>query len=182
MVIEKDRVVTIDYELKGADGEVLDSSRGSEPLVYIQGAENIISGLERRLAGKKAGDELACVIPAAEAYGERDDKLVFEVSRSDFGDNAEVEAGMQFYAQGPSGAQLVTVLALEGDKVKLDANHPLAGEELHFDVKVVDVREATAEELEHGHIHQGCGCGCEGGDDCSDEGCGCEGGDCGCGR
>src|SRR5512145_1589942 len=106
MVIEKDRVVTIDYELKGADGEVLDSSRGSEPLVYIQGAENIIPGLERRLAGKQAGDEVACVIPAVEAYGERDDSLVFEVSRSDFGDKAEVEAGMQFYAQGPSGAQL----------------------------------------------------------------------------
>jgi FKBP-type peptidyl-prolyl cis-trans isomerase SlyD len=176
MVIEKDRVVTIDYELTGTDGEVLDSSRGSEPFVYIHGNNNIIPGLERQLAGKKAGDVLDCVVPAAEAYGERDESLVFDVSRSNFGEGAEIEVGMQFHAHSPAGSQLVTVLGVDGDRITLDANHPLAGEELHFNVKIVDVREATAEELAHGHIHQGCDCG---GGECSDEDCGCSGEGCG---
>jgi FKBP-type peptidyl-prolyl cis-trans isomerase SlyD len=181
MVIEKDRVVTIDYELKDVDGEVLDSSRGAEPLVYIHGNENIIPGLERQLVGKKAGDQVACVVPASEAYGERDDELVFEVPKSEFGDEAELEIGMQFHAHGEGGSKIVTVLGIEGDKVKLDANHPLAGEELHFDVKIVDVREATAEELEHGHVHQDCDCDGECEDGCGDEECGCgHDGGCGC--
>lgn len=182
MVIEKDRVVTIDYELKDAGGEVLDSSGGAEPLVYLHGNENIIPGLERQLAGKKAGDSVSCVVPAGEAYGERDDALVFEVPKSQFGDGAEIEIGMQFQAHGEDGARIVTVLGIDGDKVKLDANHPLAGEELHFSVKIVDVREATAEELEHGHIHSGCGCGGDCDEDCGDEECGCgHDGDGGCG-
>jgi FKBP-type peptidyl-prolyl cis-trans isomerase SlyD len=180
MVIEKDRVVTIDYELKDSGGEVLDSSGGSDPLVYLHGNENIIPGLERRLAGKKAGDQVACVVPASEAYGERDEALVFEVSKSEFGDGAEIEIGMQFHAHGDGGTRLVTVLGMEGDKVKLDANHPLAGTELHFNVKIVDVREATAEEISHGHIHSGCDCGGDCDEDCGDEECGC-GHDDGCG-
>jgi FKBP-type peptidyl-prolyl cis-trans isomerase SlyD len=181
MVIEKDRVVTIDYELKSASGEVLDSSKGSDPLVYLHGNENIIPGLERQLLGKAAGDQLSCVVPAVEAYGERDEELIFEVSKAEFGDGAELEVGMQFHAHAEEGgSRIVTVLGIDGDKVKLDANHPLAGEELHFSVKVVDVREATADEISHGHIHQECGCGGECGEDCGDEECGC-GNDGGCG-
>lgn len=176
MVIEKDRVVTIDYKLQDSEGAVLDSSEGSEPLVYIHGNENIIVGLEKHLAGKQAGDKVDCVVPAAEAYGERDDSLVFKVAKSEF-DGADVEIGMQFEAQGEDGAQVVTVIAVEGDEVSIDANHPLAGENLHFDVKIVEVREATKEEIEHGHVHGGCSCG-ECGDECEDEGCGC--GDEGC--
>jgi FKBP-type peptidyl-prolyl cis-trans isomerase SlyD len=183
MVIEKDRVVTIDYKLQDSKGEVIDSSEGSDPLVYIHGNDNIIAGLEKHLVGKKAGDKVKCVVPAKEAYGERDDSLVFTVSKSEFGEGSPIEPGMQFEAHGEDGAQIVTVVGIEGDEVKIDANHPLAGEELHFSVEVKDVREATAEELEHGHVHGGCACGCEGGcgegeecgDGCGDgeEGCGC---------
>jgi FKBP-type peptidyl-prolyl cis-trans isomerase SlyD len=176
MVIEKDRVATIDYSLKNSGGEVLDSSEGAEPLVYLHGNDNIIAGLEKHLVGKKAGDKVDCVVPAKEGYGERDDSLVFKVKRSEFGEGAEIEVGMQFEAHGEDGAQIVTVAGIEGDDVTIDANHPLAGVELHFAVSVVDVREATAEELEHGHVHGGCEC--EGG--CGDDDCGCDH-DSGCG-
>lgn len=181
MVIEKDRVVTIDYKLRDAAGEVLDASDASDPLVYLHGNNNIIAGLEKHLQGKQAGDEVSCVVPAVDAYGERDDALVFKVQKSDFGPGAEIDVGMQFEAHGEEGAQIVTVTGIEGDEVTVDANHPLAGEELHFTVKVVGVREATAEELEHGHVHGMCECGCD--HDCEDGGCedsGCEDGGCGC--
>jgi FKBP-type peptidyl-prolyl cis-trans isomerase SlyD len=177
MVIEKDRVVSIDYKLQSASGQVIDSSEGSPPLVYLHGNENIIAGLEKHLLGKKVGDKVQCVVPAKEGYGERDDSLVFKVSKGEFGPGVEIEPGMQFEAHGEGGAQIVTVLGIDGDEVTIDANHPLAGQELHFTVEVKDIREATAEELTHGHIHSGCDCGCEG--DCDEEeGCGHEG--CGC--
>jgi FKBP-type peptidyl-prolyl cis-trans isomerase SlyD len=177
MVIEKDRVVTIDYKLHDAAGGVLDSSEASDPLIYLHGNENIIAGLEKHLLGKKAGDELVCVVPAKEGYGERDEALVFKVTKSEFGEGTPIELGMQFEAHGEDGAQIVTVMGIDGDEVTIDANHPLAGEELHFSVKVVDVREATAEELEHGHVHGGCDCdeGCHDGHGhgCGDGGCDC---------
>jgi len=181
MIVEKDRVVSIDYSLKDDGGNLIDSSESSEPLVYLHGNGNIIPGLEKQLAGKKAGDRVNCVIDPAEGYGEHDESLVFKVAKSEF-DGADVEVGMQFEAHGEDGAQIVTVVAVEGDEVTIDANHPLAGEKLHFDVKVVEVREASAEELEHGHVHGGCSCGdeCECGDE-GDEGCSCGGG-CGCGN
>lgn len=171
MIVEKDRVVSIDYTLRDNGGNLIDSSEGSEPLTYLHGNGNIIPGLEKELAGKKAGDSLTCVITAADAYGERDDSLVFKVAKKEF-DGADVEVGMQFEAHGDEGAQVVTVVSVQGDEVTIDANHPLAGEQLHFDVKVVEVREASSEELEHGHVHGGCSC-----EDCGD---GCEDGSCGC--
>jgi FKBP-type peptidyl-prolyl cis-trans isomerase SlyD len=183
MVIEKDRVVSIDYKLRDSKGEVIDASEASEPLIYLHGNNNIIAGLEKHLMGKTTGDEVACVVSAKEGYGERDESLVFKVSKSDFGEGAAIELGMQFEAHGEEGAQIVTVMAIEGDQVTIDANHPLAGEELHFTVKVVDVREATAEELQHGHVHGGCECGEGCGDGCGEgEGCGdgCGQGGCGC--
>jgi len=185
MTIEKDRVVTIDYKLQDSEGEVLDSSEGSEPLVYLHGNDNIIPGLEKHLAGKKAGDDVDCLVPAAEAYGLHDDSLVMKVKKGDFGPDAKIEAGMQFEAHGEGGAQIVTVVGMDGDEVTIDANHPLAGEDLHFTVKVVDVREASAEELQHGHVHAACGCGCGDEDECGEgcgdgeEACGCGGGCCG---
>lgn len=185
MVIEKDRVVTIDYKLQDSSGQVIDSSEGSAPLVYIHGNENIITGLEKHLVGKQAGDKVSCVVPAKEGYGERDDSLVFKVTKAEFGDGAEIEEGMQFEAHGEGGAQIVTVVSIAGDEVTIDANHPLAGEELHFTVDVKEVREATPEELAHGHMHGDCDCGCEGdcgeGDCGEDDGCGHEHGEgCGC--
>jgi FKBP-type peptidyl-prolyl cis-trans isomerase SlyD len=163
MVIEKNRVVSIDYTLKDDDGEVLDSSEGSDPLVYLHGNDNIIPGLEKHLDGKKAGDSLSCVVPAAEAYGDYDDELVFEVPRDKFQDMGELEVGMQFRTD--SGPGVVTVTKIEKDTITVDANHPLAGENLHFDVKVMDIREATSEELSKGHPHHECGCD----GDCEDE-------------
>ncbi len=185
MVIQKDRVVTLDYSLSDSEGEIIDSSAGADPLVYLHGNENIIPGLEKHLEGKSAGDAVKCVVPAAEGYGERDEDLIFKVGKADFGPGADIQVGMQFEAHGEEGAQIVTVLSIDDDQVTIDANHPLAGEELHFDVKVVDVRDATAEELEHGHVHSESGCGCggecgEGDCECEDGECGDEGG-CGCG-
>ena len=98
MDIKKDRVVTIDYNLRDAAGKLIDSSDEAQPLVYLHGNDNIIPGLEKHLEGKQAGQEVSCVVPAAEAYGERDESLVFKVSRKDFGDNAEISPGMQLYS------------------------------------------------------------------------------------
>jgi FKBP-type peptidyl-prolyl cis-trans isomerase SlyD len=180
MDIKKDRVVTIEYNLRDEAGRLLDSSEGGEPLVYLHGNENIIPGLEKHLEGKVPGDAVDCNVPATDAYGERDENLVFKVAKKDFGESTEIAPGMQFEAHGEEGAQIVTVVSIDGDQVTIDANHPLAGENLHFDVKVVDVREATKEELEHGHVHQESGCAecgddCDCGDDCScgDDGCEC---------
>jgi FKBP-type peptidyl-prolyl cis-trans isomerase SlyD len=175
MDIKKDKVVTIDYSLRDAAGKLLDSSDGSEPLIYLHGNDNIIPGLEKHLEGKTTGDSLSCVVPAVEAYGERDESLVFKVSKKDFGENVEIAPGMQFEAHGDDGSQIVTVVNIAGEDVTIDANHPLAGETLHFDVKVLNIREATGEELEHGHVHaaEGCGCGCGDGE-CGDGECDCE--------
>jgi len=186
MTIEKDRVVSIAYELKGADGVTIDRSDG-EPLVYLHGNDNIIPGLERELEGRKAGDRVQCVVKPADGYGERDAELVFAVPRKEFADMSRIEVGMQFQASQEDGVHVVTVVGIEGDEVKVDANHPLAGQTLHFDVTVQDVREATAEELEHGHVHGDHECGCECGEECGDEcgeGCGdeaCDDAGCGCG-
>jgi FKBP-type peptidyl-prolyl cis-trans isomerase SlyD len=184
MDIQKNRVVSIDYMLKNSSGQIIDQSDG-EPLVYLHGNENIITGLEKHLEGKKTGDSVNCVIAPAEAYGERDDELVFTVSKKDFAEPDKIEIGMQFQTQEEDGVRVVTVVGLADDEVKIDANHPLAGQSLHFAVTVKDVREASAEELEHGHVHghshgdHECGCGCDDEDSCGDGSCDDEGG-CGC--
>lgn len=184
MIIQKDRVVSIDYELKDGTGALIDRSEG-EPLVYLHGNENIIPGLERQLEGKKAGDKVDCVIAPADGYGERDDELVFAVSPSDFAEPGKVEVGMQFQAHQEDGVRIVTVVGVSKDEIKVDANHPLAGKDLHFSVTVKEVRDASEEELKHGHVHgeHECGCGCGDGE-CGEDGCGCGDGECdeeGCG-
>ena len=177
MVVEKNRVVSIEYELKNAKGDVIDSSIGSDTLEYLHGNQNLIPGLERELEGKKVNDSLTCTIAPADAYGERDDELVFNVPRADFADADKIEVGMQFQAQQPDGVHIVTVVGLSDEEVTVDANHPLAGESLHFAVTVKNIREATEAEISQGHLHGGCDCGCEG--DCDDgdcgDGCGCGG-------
>lgn len=154
MQIENEKVVSIDYTLSNPDGQVLDSSQGRGPLTYLQGRGNIIPGLERQLEGKSQGDEVRVTVPAADAYGERDERLVQAVPRDAFKGVDKVEAGMRFQATGPNGAQgIVTVLKVDPDQITIDANHPLAGVPLTFDVKVVEVRDATADEKTHGHAH-----------------------------
>jgi FKBP-type peptidyl-prolyl cis-trans isomerase SlyD len=153
MQIAHDKVVLIHYTLRNDAGELLDSSSGGDALAYLHGQGNIIPGLEKALEGKQAGDKLSVKVEPAEGYGQRDARLVQQVPRRQFGD-ANVQPGMQFHAQTSQGQnRVVTVTHIAGDMVTVDGNHPLAGENLHFDVEVEDVRDATAEELEHGHVH-----------------------------
>jgi FKBP-type peptidyl-prolyl cis-trans isomerase SlyD len=153
MNIAKDKVVSIDYTLTGEGGAVLDTSKGRGPLAYLHGAGNIIPGLEGALEGRSQGDQLTVSIPPDSAYGQKDPKLVQRVPRSAFAGVADIRAGMQFQAQSPQGPRVVTVVDVSDDHVTVDANHPLAGATLNFDVTVVDVRDATVEELSHGHVH-----------------------------
>lgn len=154
MQIADKAVVAIDYTLRNDEGDVLDSSEGAQPLAYLHGAANIIPGLEQALLGKKAGDELEVSVEPEDAYGEFSLELVATLERSMFEGVEELLPGMQFHASAPDGGmQVVTVRDVDGDQVTVDGNHPLAGQRLHFKVKVVSVREATAEELDHGHAH-----------------------------
>ncbi|HHE54816.1 MAG TPA: peptidylprolyl isomerase [Caldithrix abyssi] len=153
MQITDNKVVSIHYTLKNDAGEVLDSSIGQQPLAYLHGRKNIISGLENALTGKNVGDKFHVDVPPEEAYGERNDTLFQELPREVFQGVDNIEPGMQFYSETPEGVQMITVTKVEGDTITVDANHPLAGQTLHFDVEVMDVREATEEELQHGHVH-----------------------------
>jgi len=157
MQVADNTAVSIHYTLTNDEGEVLDSSAGGEALVFLQGSGNIISGLENALTGKTVGDKFNVRIPPEEAYGELEDGLVDVLSREMFEGIDEIEVGMQFHADVSSGSGIVTVVNIDGDNITIDGNHPLAGVALTFDVEVVDVRPATAEELSHGHIH-GSGC------------------------
>ncbi len=153
MQIAQDKVVLIHYTLKNDAGETLDSSSGGDPLAYIQGQGNLVAGLEKALEGKQSGDRLNVKVEPAEGYGVRDDSLIQQVPKRQFG-GANVQPGMQFHAQTSQGhARVVTVVRIQGDMVTVDGNHPLAGENLNFDVEVTEVRDATQEELEHGHVH-----------------------------
>lgn len=153
MQIAKDKVVTIDYTLKDDNGNVLDTSEGGD-FAYLHGARNVIPGLEKALTGKSSGDELDISVSPEEGYGVRDPEMTHTLQRSMFQSDEEIEAGMQFYAEGPDGQMvLVTIVTVDGDMVTVDGNHPLAGVNLNFNVKVVEVRDATAAEVQHGHVH-----------------------------
>lgn len=157
MQIAKNTVVSIDYTLTDDNGEVLDTSKGAEPLMYVQGIGNLIPGLENALEGKQPGDEFKISIPPEDAYGLRDEDNVEEVPLDAFQGDDELEVGMQVEVQHDHGTHVMTIAAIGEETLTLDANHPLAGETLNFDVKVIDVRAATAEELQHGHAHGGDG-------------------------
>jgi FKBP-type peptidyl-prolyl cis-trans isomerase SlyD len=151
--ITADRVVTIHYTLKDDSGTVLDSSAGGDPLAYIQGHGNLISGLEKALEGKTGGDKMAVTISAADGYGTRNEALIQRVPRRALQGAGDIRKGMQFQARTEDGMRMFTVTGIAGDMVTLDGNHPLADKTLHFDVEILSVREASAEELEHGHVH-----------------------------
>ena len=153
MQIEKHAVVTLAYTLKDANDRIIDQSDDGS-FCYLHGASNIIPGLENALTGKAAGDELTVSVPPEEGYGVRDAGKTQAVPREMFPAEEEIVPGMQFHAQGPDGHQLVvTVVKVEDNHVTVDGNHPLAGVQLNFDVKVLEVREATGEEISHGHVH-----------------------------
>ncbi len=153
MTIEQNKVVAMHYSVSDKAGNELDSSAGSEPLVFIHGTGALISGLEKALIGKQVGDKFAVEVAAADAYGDRHEELTQAVPRSLF-EGMEVAVGMRFRAAGPDGReQSVIVLDVTDDEVVVDGNHPLSGIDLTFDVEIVAVRDATAEELAHGHAH-----------------------------
>jgi FKBP-type peptidyl-prolyl cis-trans isomerase SlyD len=153
MPIAQDNVVTIHYTLTDDAHKVLDSSAGGEPLAYLHGHGNIVPGLERALTGHEVGDRLKVRVPAAEGYGEYDRALVQRVPRRALKGIAKLRVGMRLQA-GPDHAQHpVTVTRIAGDLVTLDGNHPLAGQNLNFEVEITAVRAASEAELAHGHVH-----------------------------
>lgn len=147
------RVVTFHYTLRDPSDRVLDTSAGGEPITFLEGAGQIIDGLDEQLRSANAGEKRRVAVPAAKAYGERDPAQVQAVPRAQLPIEGEVRVGDQFQAGEDRYAPVVTVVKVEGDQVTLDANHPLAGVDLTFDVEVVAVRAATAEEVRHGHAH-----------------------------
>ncbi|HEU4483978.1 MAG TPA: peptidylprolyl isomerase [Povalibacter sp.] len=153
MQVGQDAVVSIHYTLTNDAGETLDSSAGSEPLVYLHGNGNLIPGLEKALEGKQPGDKLQVKIAPADAYGEFDKSLIQQVPMRSFKGVGKVQVGMQFQVHGNGGPTMVTVTKVVGDMVTVDGNHALAGQNLNFDVEVTDVRAASEEELAHGHVH-----------------------------
>jgi FKBP-type peptidyl-prolyl cis-trans isomerase SlyD len=153
MSIQKDSVVSIHYTLTDDAGKVIDKSAAGEPLSYLHGHGNLIAGLERELTGRAAGDKLSVKIAPADAYGEHNPNLVQQLPRSALSGIPDVKPGMELRAQTDQGVRHVVVKEVAADTVTLDANHPLAGMTLHFDVEVAEVRDASAEELAHGHVH-----------------------------
>lgn len=154
MTIQNNAVVSLEYNLKDDTDTVLDTTKDREMFKYIHGAGMIIPGLEKALDGKASGENLAVTIEPEDAYGISQPELVQAVPREHFSHVPEVAPGMQFEIQSDDMRRIVTVAEVNDSEVTIDANHPLAGKKLFFDVQVVDVREATAEELEHGHIHE----------------------------
>lgn len=153
MTVQKNTIVTIKYTLTDESGSTIESSEGQEPFTYIHGTGNVIPGLEASLEGKSAGEAVRVSIPPEDAYGEWDEGKVLEIPKEQFSGVDEIKPGMQFSVHSSAGEQIVTVSKVEGDMVKVDANHPLAGKTLNFDVKVVEVRNATDDEIQHGHAH-----------------------------
>ena len=148
------RHLTFHYTLRNRDGRILDTSRGAAPLSCLEGAGQIIEGLEESLLRMGEGDTRQVVVPPERGYGLREAELVQKVPRDRLPVD-DVKVGDQFQTGPDRQAPVVTVVAIEGDEVLLDANHPLAGKTLYFDVEVVEVRKATREELAHGHVHTG---------------------------
>ncbi len=153
MSITQDQVVSIHYTLRDDAGEVIDASAAGAPLAYLHGHGNLIPGLERELTGRNPGDRLQVKIAPTDGYGEYDRELVQRVPRRTLKGVPNLNVGMRLQTQGVHGARAVTVTQVVGDMVTLDGNHPLAGKNLNFEVEIAAVREATAEELTHGHVH-----------------------------
>lgn len=158
-------VVTVHYTLS-IDGEVVESSREGRPFDYLHGSSNIVPGLESALDGRRVGETLDVRVQPDQGYGEREDDATQVVSRSMFPDDFTPEVGAQFYAEGEDGEAMPAIItAVDGDQVTVDFNHPLAGQVLDFSIEILEVRDATMAELEHGHPHGADGCGHDHGDD-----------------
>ena len=153
MQIGERTVATFHYTLTDAAGKVIDSSDGRAPLSYLHGAGNIVPGLEKEMSGKKQGDTFNVVVAPEEGYGMPNPMMIQVVPREAFQGVDTLEVGMEFQAQTPQGPMSVAIAKIDGDEVTVDGNHPLAGQTLHFAIEVTDVRDASLEELTHGHVH-----------------------------
>lgn len=153
MKIEDDKVVGIHYTLKDNDGNTIDSSAGKDPLYYLHGYGQLVPGLEDELEGKALKASFNVKVSAEDGYGDYNKELVYVLDRSKFPEPEKVEVGMMFTSKTESGQFNLNVVGVDGDKITLDANHPLAGKELNFDVEVMDIRDATKEEIKHEHVH-----------------------------
>ena len=153
LMIGDKSVVTIHYTLTDDAGEVLDNSRDGDPMIYLHGASNIIPGLEKELTGKITGATLKVTVSPDDGYGEHSPEAIQKIPRSNFEGVDDIQPGMQFQTEGPEGVQVIVVTEVSDSEVTIDANHPLAGKTLHFDVSVEGVRDATPEEIDHGHAH-----------------------------
>ncbi|MBB1333065.1 peptidylprolyl isomerase [Pseudoalteromonas sp. SR44-5] len=158
MIVATNKVVKMHYSVMDNDKNSIDNSFDGEPLIFIVGTGYLIQGLEDALQGKKAGDTLSVTVPPEQGYGERHDDLMQAVPKSMF-EGMEIEVGMQFRASTDDGDQSVMIIDIQEDDVIVDGNNPLAGITLNFDVEILEVRDATADELEHGHVHGDGGCG-----------------------
>ncbi|MEP7703859.1 peptidylprolyl isomerase [Paraglaciecola sp. 25GB23A] len=152
-MIADQKVVSLNFTVKDTEGQIVDSSEGGEPLVYLHGQNNIIPGLEAALVGKAPGDEFAVTVEPTEGYGEYNAEILQVVPREAFQGVENIETGMVFTAQTESGPVQLVVAKVEDDNITVDPNHPLAGKTLNFSGSVIEVREATEEELAHGHVH-----------------------------
>lgn len=178
MQVAKDKVVSFEFKVTDENGQLLDSSEGIGAFPYIHGNGYLIQGLESAMEGKSSEDSFSVTIPPALAYGLREENMIQTIPRDRF-EGIELEVGMKLEAGYQGGSRVVTVTGIDDSGVTLDGNHPLAGMTLNFDVTIIDIRNATPEELEHGHpqmggCHSDCGCGCEM-NSCEDT---CEGGNC----
>lgn len=155
MNVETQKAVTLTYTLTDDQGNILDKADTNEPFIYLHGTGGVIPGLEKALDGKSVDEQMIVNLKAAEAYGDRSDNLIQEVPKEMFGelDDKDMFVGAQFHAETDQGMQVVTVNAINEETITIDGNHPMAGKDLNFDVTVVAVRDATEEELAHGHIH-----------------------------
>lgn len=153
MQVKKNTVVTIDYTLKDDEGNILDTSKGRRPLKYLHGNGNLIPGLENALEGKEKGTSFQVVVKPEDGYGFFNENLVQELSKDLFEDSENLQVGMQFQAQTEQGSYILTIIEVKADSVVVDGNHPLAGKNLNFDIDIIDIREATQEEIAHGHAH-----------------------------
>ncbi len=153
MIIENKRVVSFHYTLTNEAGKELESSRGRDPMAYLHGAHNIIPGLEKAMAGKGAGDQFQVTLPPAEAYGERNPSNIQRIASKHFRNPRGLQPGQLVSLQTREGERPAVIVKVGRFNVDVDANHPLAGQTLTFDVEVIDVREASPEEIAHGHVH-----------------------------
>jgi FKBP-type peptidyl-prolyl cis-trans isomerase SlyD len=171
MKVAEKTMVEIDYVLNDKDGTLIDTSEGHGPLAYVQGMGQIIPGLESAMEGKSAGDTFQVIIKPEDGYGKKRDDLVYELPKADFAQIEDLQLGMEVELSDGHNQYIMTVVEITEDEVTVDGNHPLAGEVLHFDITVREVREATEEEL--APPAHSCSCGDDGcsDDGCSDEGC-----------